>query len=88
VPGPLARPLGCKTYSCSLSYHPRWRGHASMVAEMKEQLPAGVTPRAVVVAVGGGGLLCGVCGGPGRLSHKVPISIQTRSKVHTITASS
>lgn len=41
--------------------HPRlWEGHASLVDEMLEQGPA---PDAVVVAVGGGGLLCGVAEG-------------------------
>ncbi|MBS0362071.1 MAG: pyridoxal-phosphate dependent enzyme [Proteobacteria bacterium] len=37
-----------------------WDGHASLVDEMLDQGPA---PDAVVVAVGGGGLLCGVAEG-------------------------
>lgn len=37
-----------------------WRGHSSMVHEIAE---AGVKPGAVVVSVGGGGLLCGVLQG-------------------------
>ena len=37
-----------------------WRGHASMIHEMAE---AGAQPGVVVVAVGGGGLLCGVAEG-------------------------
>jgi len=37
-----------------------WRGHATMIHEIAQ---AGVTPGAVVVAVGGGGLLCGVLEG-------------------------
>ncbi len=46
--------------------HPTiWRGHATMIAEAAEQLGqarAGV-PDAVICAVGGGGLLCGVLEG-------------------------
>lgn len=37
-----------------------WAGHATMVAEIIE---AGVRPAAIVVSVGGGGLLCGVLEG-------------------------
>lgn len=37
-----------------------WHGHASMIDEVKR---AGVTPDAVVLSVGGGGLLCGVAEG-------------------------
>ena len=37
-----------------------WEGHASLVAEV---LAAGVEPDAVVLSVGGGGLLCGVAQG-------------------------
>ena len=44
-----------------------WTGHATMVEEMQEQLGPGVTPSAVVVSVGGGGLMCGVVEG----LHKV-----------------
>lgn len=40
-----------------------WEGHASLVDEMVAQGPA---PDAVVVAVGGGGLLCGVAEGLAR----------------------
>lgn len=40
-----------------------WEGHASLVAEVAE---AGLVPSQVVVAVGGGGLLCGVLQG---MSH-------------------
>jgi L-serine/L-threonine ammonia-lyase len=40
-----------------------WEGHASLVDEMVSQGPA---PDAVVVAVGGGGLLCGVAEGLAR----------------------
>jgi L-serine/L-threonine ammonia-lyase len=37
-----------------------WKGHASLVHEIKE---SGVKPDAIIVAVGGGGLLCGVAQG-------------------------
>jgi L-serine/L-threonine ammonia-lyase len=37
-----------------------WRGHASMIEEV---IRAGVKPEAVVLSVGGGGLLCGVVEG-------------------------
>ena len=37
-----------------------WEGHASIVAEVASQLPAGVRPDAIICAVGGGGLLGGV----------------------------
>jgi L-serine/L-threonine ammonia-lyase len=40
-----------------------WEGHASLIDEMLAQGP---TPDAVVVAVGGGGLLCGVAQGLAR----------------------
>ncbi|XP_066545307.1 serine dehydratase-like isoform X2 [Amia ocellicauda] len=38
-----------------------WQGHASIVRELKASMPS--KPGAVVVAVGGGGLLCGVVEG-------------------------
>jgi L-serine/L-threonine ammonia-lyase len=37
-----------------------WRGHASLVQEIAE---AGIKPGAIVLSVGGGGLLCGVVEG-------------------------
>ena len=37
-----------------------WRGHASLVHEIAE---AGIKPGAIVLSVGGGGLLCGVAEG-------------------------
>lgn len=37
-----------------------WKGHASLVHEIKEN---GLKPDAIVVAVGGGGLLCGILQG-------------------------
>ena len=36
-----------------------WEGHSSMVEEIKDQLN-GITPDAIIVSVGGGGLLMGV----------------------------
>lgn len=54
-----------------------WEGHASLVDEMLE---AGPAPDAVVVAVGGGGLLCGVAEGLARHGlHMVPIvAVETK----------
>lgn len=43
-----------------MSYSLLWKGHASLVHEVKA---VGMKPDAVVVAVGGGGLLCGVIQG-------------------------
>ncbi|KAK7904857.1 hypothetical protein WMY93_017464 [Mugilogobius chulae] len=40
-----------------------WEGHASVIAEVSSSLGPGVKPGAVVVSVGGGGLLCGVIQG-------------------------
>lgn len=46
---------------CFLQPPPRREGHASLVRELKESL--GTPPGAVVLAVGGGGLLAGVTAG-------------------------
>lgn len=40
-----------------------WEGHSTVVTEVACSLGPGVTPGAVVVSVGGGGLLCGVVQG-------------------------
>lgn len=48
--------------SKSLPISPR-EGHSSLVIEMASSLGPGVKPGAVVVSVGGGGLLCGVVQG-------------------------
>ncbi|XP_028251465.1 serine dehydratase-like isoform X2 [Parambassis ranga] len=40
-----------------------WQGHASMITEVAAALGPGVKPGAVLLSVGGGGLLCGVIQG-------------------------
>ncbi|XP_026211565.1 serine dehydratase-like [Anabas testudineus] len=40
-----------------------WKGHATMIAEVAASLGPSVKPGAVLVSVGGGGLLCGVIQG-------------------------
>ncbi|XP_058470880.1 serine dehydratase-like isoform X2 [Solea solea] len=40
-----------------------WQGHASIMSEVAASLGPGVKPGAVVLSVGGGGLLCGVVQG-------------------------
>ncbi|GBE82460.1 Catabolic L-serine/threonine dehydratase [Sparassis crispa] len=40
-----------------------WEGHASMITEIVQQLPPGMTPAAIFCSVGGGGLLGGVLQG-------------------------
>lgn len=40
-----------------------WQGHASMISEVAASLGPSVKPGAVVLSVGGGGLLCGVIQG-------------------------
>ncbi|XP_034531146.1 serine dehydratase-like [Notolabrus celidotus] len=40
-----------------------WQGHASLIAEVAASLGQGVKPGAVILSVGGGGLLCGVIQG-------------------------
>jgi len=53
-------------------------GHSTMIDEIKEQLHGNI-PDAIVVAVGGGGLLCGVCQGLHKVgwSHVPVISMET-----------
>jgi L-serine/L-threonine ammonia-lyase len=51
-----------------------WAGHASLIDEV---LTAGLAPDAVVLAVGGGGLLCGVAAG---------LQNAGLAKVHIVTA--
>lgn len=59
--GTLKR-LTFKLYLCPRT-HPYREGHASMIAEVTASLGPSVKPGAVVVSVGGGGLLCGVIQG-------------------------
>jgi L-serine/L-threonine ammonia-lyase len=48
-----------------------WRGHATMIAEIAD---AGIVPGAIVLSVGGGGLLCGVVEGLHTLGwREVPV---------------
>lgn len=58
----LARAEGL-TYVPPFDHPLLWQGHASVIAEAAASLGARVKPGAVVVAVGGGGLLCGVVQG-------------------------
>lgn len=51
-----------------------WEGHSTVVTEVAASLGPGVKPGAVVVSVGGGGLLCGVAQGMIRVGWaEVPI---------------
>jgi len=63
-----------------------WQGHASMIDEVSD---IGVTPDAVVLSVGGGGLLCGVAQGLARNDWKhIPIlAVETRG-AHSLNAAS
>lgn len=58
----LARTEGL-TYVPPFDHPLLWEGHASMVVEVAASLGPSVKPGAVVVSVGGGGLLCGVIQG-------------------------
>lgn len=40
-----------------------WEGHASLVEELREQMPEGEAPDAIICSVGGGGLFCGIMQG-------------------------
>ncbi|XP_004574804.1 serine dehydratase-like [Maylandia zebra] len=51
------------TYVAPFDHPLLWEGHASMIAEVTASLGPSVKPGAVVVSVGGGGLLCGVIQG-------------------------
>ena len=68
----LAAADGCEYFS-AYDDPELWAGHATMVEEMQEQL-GGVVPSAVVLSVGGGGLLCGVVEGLHRVGWQdVPV---------------
>ncbi|KAJ0062749.1 hypothetical protein NL108_004387 [Boleophthalmus pectinirostris] len=51
------------TYVSPFDHPLLWEGHASVITELAGSLGQGVKPGAVVVSVGGGGLLCGVVQG-------------------------
>lgn len=58
--------VGEKKEDCAALVHPFnhaeiWKGHSTIIHELKEQMKA--PPDAVVLSVGGGGLLCGVAEG-------------------------
>eukprot|EP00117_Sycon_ciliatum_P016802 scpid91314/ scgid2567/ Serine dehydratase-like; L-serine deaminase; L-serine dehydratase/L-threonine deaminase; L-threonine dehydratase; Serine dehydratase 2 len=57
-----AQEPGCQ-YIPPFDHPDIWEGHSSMMHEIHRQLPAGVQPGLFSVAVGGGGLLCGVLQG-------------------------
>lgn len=63
-----------------------WQGHASVIDEIFQ---ASVTPDAVVLSVGGGGLLCGVVEGLRRHNgHDIPIiAVETKGADSLSTAS-
>lgn len=71
-----AKPDGAAEYVSPYDNPLLWTGHSSLVDEIANQLEAaeeGLSPGAIVVSVGGGGLLCGVLEGCARrkLSTKV-----------------
>ncbi|KNC76710.1 hypothetical protein SARC_10803 [Sphaeroforma arctica JP610] len=57
-----------------------WEGHGTVVHEIKQQLPQGVVPAAVVVSVGGGGLFNGVAQGleSSDWSHVPIVAVETK----------
>ena len=67
-----------------------WEGHASMVHEIRHQLPEGTKPAAIFCSVGGGGLVAGIMTGlkavgwddgrhfesfPAKLVHLIPTTV-------------
>jgi L-serine/L-threonine ammonia-lyase len=75
----LARAIAARGEAAYVSPfdHPElWAGHASLIDEIVRQGPA---PDAVVVAVGGGGLMCGVAEGLARhgLTDTVIVAVET-----------
>nr|XP_023680342.1 L-serine dehydratase/L-threonine deaminase [Paramormyrops kingsleyae] len=62
-----------------------WEGHASLVRELKEDLE--VKPGAVVLSVGGGGLLCGVVQGLREVGWgDVPVIAMETAGAHSLNA--
>jgi L-serine/L-threonine ammonia-lyase len=75
----LARAIaarGTAAYVSPFDHPALWDGHASLIDEIAQQGPA---PDAVVVAVGGGGLMCGVAEGLERngLKDTVIVAVET-----------
>lgn len=50
-------------FKCSSAYPNKRKGHSSLIAEAAASLGPNVKPGAVLISVGGGGLLCGVVQG-------------------------
>lgn len=63
-----SKPGGTAEYVSPYDNPLLWTGHSTLVDEIADQLEAeaGLTPGAIVVSVGGGGLLCGVLEGCAR----------------------
>ncbi|XP_051828810.1 L-serine dehydratase/L-threonine deaminase isoform X3 [Antechinus flavipes] len=62
-----------------------WDGHTSIVKELKENLPG--KPGAIILSVGGGGLLCGVVQGLAEVGWKdVPIVAMETQGAHSFNA--
>ncbi|XP_051941799.1 serine dehydratase-like [Hippocampus zosterae] len=51
------------SYVSPFDHHLIWKGHSSLIAEAAASLGPNVKPGAVLISVGGGGLLCGVVQG-------------------------
>jgi L-serine/L-threonine ammonia-lyase len=69
-----AKPPGAAEYVSPYDNPLLWTGHSTLIDEVDDQLSLlGLTPGAIVVSVGGGGLLCGVLEGCSRrkLSTKI-----------------
>lgn len=73
----ICQPLGIGPFLTLLPPSPR-EGHASLVRELKAAL--GTPPGALVLAVGGGGLLAGVSAGLAEVGwqHVPIIAVETR----------
>lgn len=76
VPGPEG--TGHRTPHPARPFSPPREGHASLVQELKEAL--GSAPGALVLAVGGGGLLAGVAAGLAKVGwlHVPIVAVETR----------
>lgn len=74
-----SKPSGIAEYVSPYDNPLLWEGHSTLVDEIDDQLGEGVSPGAIVVSVGGGGLLCGVLEGCSRrkLSATTVIASET-----------